>query len=115
MDKYIIRRAAGDTLEIEGEPCLQQEYPDLQLFVGYYPCYKKGKEECYCPSILHGCHMFRVCEINTGANLYPELHLTPKDAIEAANLLIKRFDVEEVKRRIRYWLAKINNQVAAEV
>jgi len=101
MQKYIIRLVDGKTLEIDGEPCLQEEYPSLQLFIGFYPCEDRGKNDCECPQAIEDCYMFRVCEAITGFSFHQALLPTKEDAIQAAKKIIEKVGIEKVEQIIQ--------------
>jgi len=113
MPEYIIRLNDGSTIEIDGEPCLQEEYPNLQLFLGFYPCDDLGKcknsDDCVNNYLDHGCYCYKVNETRTGASFYPHFYGTKESAIQATKWIIERVGIDNVKQIIERTLLKFNN------
>lgn len=111
MQKYTIRTLEGQTPEINGEPCLEEEYPDLQLFVGYFPCGDLGKNDCDCiQKHVGGCCKYRVCDVKSGAGMTLSLRNSKEDAIEATKRLIEKNGIENVKQKIQEMLITLERR-----
>ena len=102
LRKYKIRTIYNEIREIDGMPCLVEEYPDLQLWLGFYPCREYDK----CNMINTGeceysnCFGYKVNELTTGAALWSEPFETKEGAIEKAVDIINKYGIEKVKEKI---------------
>jgi hypothetical protein len=99
---------------IDGEPCLQEEFPQLELFVGKYPCEHINTDSEICGDCINGlinCTMYRVSEKESGTSLMQRAYTTPEMAIEAAKYLIENIGVEKVLQAKKTKIIQIENSI----
>jgi len=96
MDTYKIyvtnKNGESKWIEIQGEKCLEKEFPDVRLFVAFYDKYS-GSEVGW-----------RVCEKTTGCCIYPAVMPEKWAAIALAKAKIEN-NYEDFQNRVKKILA----------